>query len=62
VCASTRIGCESCLITQAELKEKLQGCFGNWLIWAEQLCNLHVLNLLFSFSFFIFSMTSFLWL
>jgi hypothetical protein len=29
VCASTRIGCESCLITQAELKEKLQGCFGN---------------------------------
>jgi Leucine-rich repeat (LRR) protein len=29
VCVSTRIGCESCLITQAELKKKLRKCFSN---------------------------------
>ncbi len=28
-CVQTNIGCETCLITQYELREKLQGCFDN---------------------------------
>jgi Leucine-rich repeat (LRR) protein len=31
LCIDAEIGCETCLITQLELKEKLQGCFGNCL-------------------------------
>jgi hypothetical protein len=29
ICIQDDIGCESCLITQSEIKEKIRGCFGN---------------------------------
>jgi hypothetical protein len=29
LCIDARIGCETCQITQSDLKEKLQACFNN---------------------------------